>query len=201
MIKPTIKQVIVVEGRDDTRRLQEIFDVQTIETNGSAINAEIITRIKMAHELHGVIVFTDPDTPGMLIRNAVTQAIPAVAHAFLEQDEARPTHKGSLGVEHASDQAISHALASVYTIRDDSGDSNPPAIDQRDLIHLSLIGTRDAKARREYLAKTLRIGYVNGKQLLKRLKMFQISKAQVEKVMADFDAQKDSASEVERRIL
>lgn len=191
MTKPTIKQVIVVEGRDDTQRLQEVFDVQTIETNGSAINSEIITRIKMAHELHGVIVFTDPDTPGMLIRNAVTRAIPDVAHAFLEQDEARPAHKGSLGVEHASNQAITQALASVYTIRDESSDSEQPEIDRHDLLRLNLIGTRDAKARREYLAKSLRIGYVNGKQLLKRLKMFQISKAQVEQVMADFDAQKD----------
>lgn len=188
MTKPIIKQVIAVEGRDDTRRLQEIFDVQTIETKGSAINAEIITRIKMAHDLYGVIVFTDPDTPGKLIRNAITQAVPGVSHAFLERDEARPSHKGSLGVEHASPAAITQALARVYTV-EVSNEASPRAeILPGDLIALNLIGTADAKVRRDYLAKALRIGHVNGKQLAKRLTMFQIPLATVRDLMADYDA-------------
>lgn len=189
MTKEKIKQVIVVEGRDDTQRLQEVFDVRTIETNGSAINKETIERIKMAHELHGVIVFTDPDSPGQKIRNTVRHAIPNVSHAFLERDEARPNHKGSLGVEHASNVAIKEALAKVYTIKADDNNSDLIEISQNDLRYLKLVGTADAKARREYLAKELRIGYVNGKQLAKRLQMFQIPMTKVVELMAQYDAE------------
>ena len=54
--------VIVVEGRDDTRRLREIYpDIETIETNGSAIDEETIALIQKALQTREVIVFTDPD--------------------------------------------------------------------------------------------------------------------------------------------
>ena len=59
--------VIVVEGRDDTRRLREIYpDIETIETNGSAIDEETIALIQKALQTREVIVFTDPDYPGSM---------------------------------------------------------------------------------------------------------------------------------------
>ena len=63
-MKEKISQVIVVEGRDDTANLKRYFDVETYETRGSAINEQDIARIQRLHELHGVIVFTDPDFNG-----------------------------------------------------------------------------------------------------------------------------------------
>ena len=52
------KEVIVVEGRDDTRRLKEIFpEIETIETNGSAINTKTLAQIKLLNETRGVIVY------------------------------------------------------------------------------------------------------------------------------------------------
>ena len=63
-MKEKISQVIVVEGRDDTANLKRYFDVETYETRGSAINDQDIERIQRLHELHGVIVFTDPDFNG-----------------------------------------------------------------------------------------------------------------------------------------
>ena len=59
--KPKIEEIIVVEGKDDTRRLQEVFEVDTIETIGSAIDDTILDQIEHAQETRGVIVFTDPD--------------------------------------------------------------------------------------------------------------------------------------------
>ena len=63
-----IQEIIVVEGKDDTRRLREVVDADTIETIGSAINEEILMQIEHAQETRGVIVFTDPDFSGEKIR-------------------------------------------------------------------------------------------------------------------------------------
>ena len=83
------KEVIVVEGRDDTRRLKEVYpEVETIETNGSAINQEVLDRIKVLQEQRGVIVFTDPDFPGNKIRQAVMQYVPDCKHAHLQKGDA-----------------------------------------------------------------------------------------------------------------
>lgn len=59
-----IKEMIVVEGKDDTTAIKRAVDAETIETGGSAINKEIIRRIKLAQQRRGVIVFTDPDHAG-----------------------------------------------------------------------------------------------------------------------------------------
>ena len=183
--KKQIKQVIVVEGKSDTQRLNRLYQVTTIETNGSAVDERTLLEIKKAHELHGVIVFTDPDISGTKIRQAIVDAVPSVQHAFIERDEAKPSHKGSLGVEHASDTAIEKALANVYQLADPEGNAVEP-IAQKDLIALRLIGTPDAKDRRNYLSSQLHLGYVNGKQLAKRLALFQISLNQVATVLENY---------------
>ena len=185
MLFRSIKQVIVVEGKSDTQRLNRLYQVTTIETNGSAVDERTLLEIKKAHELHGVIVFTDPDISGTKIRQAVVDAVPGVQHAFIERDEAKPSHKGSLGVEHASDSAIEKALVNVYQLADPAGNAVEP-IAQKDLIALRLIGTPDAKDRREYLSSQLHLGYVNGKQLAKRLALFQISLDQVAAVLENY---------------
>lgn len=183
--KKQIKQVIVVEGKSDTQRLNRLYHVTTIETNGSAVDQRTLLEIKKAQEIYGVIVFTDPDISGTKIRQAVVDAVPNVQHAFIERDEAKPSHKGSLGVEHASDEAIEKALANVYQLADASDHQIKP-IAQKDLLALGLIGTPDAKDRRDYLSKQLHLGYVNGKQLAKRLALFQISLDQVAQVLANY---------------
>lgn len=77
------KQIIVVEGRDDTKRLHEAFgDVDTIETRGSAISEKTLALIKKAQATRGVIVLTDPDFPGEKIRKTISAAVPGVTHAF-----------------------------------------------------------------------------------------------------------------------
>ena len=59
-----IKEVIVVEGRDDTVAIRRAVEADTIETGGSAINQRILKRIALAQERRGVIVLTDPDHAG-----------------------------------------------------------------------------------------------------------------------------------------
>ncbi len=110
MTKLKIQEIVVVEGKDDTRRLQEVVDVDTIETIGSAINDEILMQIEHAQETRGVIIFTDPDFSGEKIRKTIMEVVPQAKHAFLPRQQARPKKQGSLGVEHASDEAILEAL-------------------------------------------------------------------------------------------
>src|SRR5699024_10778836 len=102
-----------------------------------------------------------------------------------EPNKTKPSHKWSLEVEHASGSAIENALVNVYQLADPAGNADEP-IAQKDLIALRLIGTPDAKDRREYLSSQLHLGYVNGKQLAKRLALFQISLDQVATVLENY---------------
>jgi len=170
------KEVIIVEGRDDTRRLKEIFpEIETFETGGSAIDEPKLTQIKYLQETRGVIIFTDPDYPGQKIRNTIIEQIPDCKHAYLDKRDARPKSGKGLGVEHASEKAIRDALFSAMT----PVKKREAQITQPFLMRLDLIGHRDSKEKRELLATKLGIGYVNGKQLQNRLNMFGITKEQV----------------------
>ncbi len=184
--KIKIQEVIVVEGKDDTANLKRFYEVDTYETRGSAIDEDDLERIERLHDLRGVIVFTDPDYNGERIRKIIMQAIPTVKHAFLQRDEAAPKSKTkgrSLGVEHASFEDLEKALSSVRGYYDDD---NQFDITKSDLMRLGLLMGGDSRKRREYLGEQLRIGYCNGKQLLKRLELFGISLAEVEEVMGEY---------------
>ena len=186
-MKEKISQVIVVEGRSDTANLKRYFEVETYETRGSAIDAADLERIKQLHDLHGVIVFTDPDFNGERIRRLIMEAIPSVQHAFLKPDEAAPKSKTkgrSLGVEHASYEDLKTALAQVTGQAKTQADFD---ISKKDLIRLGLLLRNDSRKRREFLGQELRIGYTNGKQLLKRLQMFGVGVTEVEEAMKKYD--------------
>ncbi|MFA1822362.1 ribonuclease M5 [Virgibacillus oceani] len=176
-----IKEIIVVEGKDDTAKINQALDADTIETNGSAVNKEILKRIKHAKDKRGVIIFTDPDYPGERIRHIVDEAVPGCKHAFLPREKAMDKHSAvkNLGIEHASSEDIKDALSAVHELMAKK-DSD---IQKEDLISYGLIGGTGAGKRREKLGERLQIGHTNGKQLLKRLTMFQITKDQFEKTM------------------
>ncbi|TMW69965.1 ribonuclease M5 [Alteribacter natronophilus] len=168
-----IKEMIVVEGRDDTKALRRVAECDTIETNGSAVDAEVIEKIKLAAERRGVIIFTDPDAPGEKIRRTVEQHVPGCRHAFLSKDEAR-SRRGAIGVEHASPEALLKALADVRT----AGSRTEEYITKNDLMSAGLIAGPGSREKRERVGKLLRIGYANGKQLHRRLIEFRISRGE-----------------------
>lgn len=180
----TIKEVIVVEGKDDTKQIAKAVNADTIETRGSAVPEDTLALIEEVAEKRGIIIFTDPDFSGEKIRKTVAEAVPNAKHAFLEKADGVPSKAGgSLGVEHASPEAIIAALSHVYTEATDQ----PEVISQADLIANGFVGRAAAKARREALGELLHIGYVNGKQLKRRLKMFQISRADFQAAVAKID--------------
>lgn len=167
-----IKEIIVVEGKDDTTAVQQAVSADTIETNGSAINAETIEKIRLAQQTRGVIIFTDPDFPGQKIRHTIASQVPGCKHAFIAKEEAIHKHGKGVGVEHASPETIRQALKDAQLMQEHT----PEVITYDDLIDAGLIGGNGAKWRREWLGKILKIGYTNGKQLHKRLMVFEISR-------------------------
>ncbi|WP_217588365.1 ribonuclease M5 [Lentibacillus saliphilus] len=175
-----VKEIIVVEGRDDTAKIKQVLDADTIETNGSALNQQTLDQIRHAQAKRGVIIFTDPDFPGQRIRSLIDEAVPGCKHAFLEKQEAKSRQANkSLGIEHASKEAIERALSVVYE-RQDAAQSD---ITREDLVSYGLIGGEGSSRRREQLGTRLNIGHTNGKQLLRRLTMFNINKQELDQAM------------------
>ena len=176
-----IKEVIVVEGRDDTTAVKRAVEADTIETGGSAINSRTLKRIALAQERRGVIILTDPDHAGERIRKIIEAKVPGCKHAFIPEKDA--TRKGDIGVENASPEAIRHALSKVHT----SFEGAESLISQADLIEAGLLVHSQAAARRMIMGNLLGIGYCNGKQFYKRLAMFQISREEFADALAKLE--------------
>jgi ribonuclease M5 len=115
-----IKQAIIVEGRYDKNTLSQIVDAPIFETNGFGIfkdKKRLAMLRKIAYE-RGVIIFTDSDGAGFVIRNFLKGALPKdkVLHAYIpdvygkERRKAEASKEGKLGVEGMSRQVILKAL-------------------------------------------------------------------------------------------
>lgn len=182
-----IKEVIVVEGKSDTVAVKRATNADTIETNGSAIDEEVLMRIEHAEQTRGVIVFTDPDYPGRRIRAIIEERIPTVKHAFLEKKKTIAKNGKGLGIEHATDEDIRLAIQAVYTIEEQPVFTIPLA----NLMQEKLIGHPEARRRRERLSEQLHIGQVNGKGLKKRLEMFRITPEQLKDAIAKIDREEN----------
>lgn len=176
-----IKELIVVEGKDDTTAIKRSVEADTIETNGSAISKETLVKIQHAQEKRGVIVFTDPDYPGRRIRAIIEEHVPGVKHAFLSKEKTIAKNGKGLGIEHAKEEDIRQALANVYTPKTEM--DVVPEIPLEILVEGKLIGHPNSKDRRTKIGELLKIGYTNGKQLQKRLSIFQISRQQLEEAI------------------
>lgn len=178
------KEVIIVEGRDDTKRLIETFgkNVKTIETNGSAIDEAVLDQIKAADKSFGVIVMTDPDFQGERIRRIIEQAVPTAKHAHVERSDAQAGKIGkSLGIEHVRADVIVQALEAVMTPSTDVVEF----IKTSELIQLQLIGSKESTKRRDYIAKVCHLGHINGKQLQKKLALYQINYEELKKLLKE----------------
>jgi ribonuclease M5 len=170
-----LKEVIVVEGRNDTLAIKRALDADTIETRGSAIGEEVLAQIKRAQASRGVIVFTDPDHAGERIRRIISREIEGVKHAFLAQHEARGKRK--VGVEHASPDAIRAALRSVRTEWTDPRDE--PPLTWEEYIELGFVGQPASSGLRREVAELLGIGYGNAKQFYRRLQVLCITREEI----------------------
>jgi ribonuclease M5 len=174
-----IREVIVVEGKHDTTAIQRAVRADTIETGGSAVNKEVLSRIEFAQRKRGVIIFTDPDHAGERIRSIVSKRVPGCKHAFLTQEEA--TLHNDIGIENAKPDAIRNALAAVRTEAEAEGTD----LEWADLYRAGLAGTDGSSVRRLKVGRKLRIGYANAKTFMKRCGMFGITRLEVAEALQE----------------
>lgn len=167
-----IKEVIVVEGKNDTINLKRFFDVDTIETHGLGLSKEAIEYIKEINNKRGIIVFTDPDSAGENIRRKLNYNIKGLKNAFVLKEDARTTKK--VGIEHASKEVLSKALENIITFNDGQN-----TLSYEDYLDMGLSGLKDSSLKREKLIKRFHLGKCNGKTLYKRLNMLGLSKEEI----------------------
>ncbi|MDR0846439.1 MAG: ribonuclease M5 [Lactobacillales bacterium] len=181
MSKIKINEVIVVEGRDDTNRLKQFFEVDTYETHGIGIDEKLIQELKTIAKKREIIIFTDPDYAGKSIRAHLEEAIPNALNAYLPRAEGVPKNKGSLGIEHASFEALKTALDKVRRNKND--DKNFTPVTSAQLNKLGLCGQANSRELREKVGDKLGIGYYNAKQLAKRLEINRITYEELKDVV------------------
>ena len=109
-----IKEIIVVEGRDDVTAVKRALDCELITTGGFGFPKGVMERIKAAQARRGVIIFTDPDFAGEKIRKKIAAEVPGCKHAFLPREEAKKD--GDIGIENASPESILRALNKVIEV-------------------------------------------------------------------------------------
>ena len=176
-MKPQIREIIVVEGTHDSERLKRFFDCETIVTHGRGIRREVIEAIKTARDACGVIVFTDPDTPGEALRAMIDKAVPGCMHAYIPKEKARTTRK--VGVEHAAYEDLKDALDHVMTL----AETVCEGISNEDMLEFGLLGGKDAAAKRRALAAALHISYGNAAKMRKEMNRFGITKETVKEIL------------------
>ena len=166
-----INEIIVVEGKTDSTILKELFDVDTIETHGLALDQKTLDLIKSMSQKRGIIVLTDPDYPGMKIRNQINEYVGHCQNAFVEKKDA--IGKKKVGIAEARKEAIIEALENVVTFSKDE-----ESISWNEFLSLDIVGHKEKRLK---VYELFHLGYGNVKTLFKRLNMAGITKTMIEK--------------------
>ena len=172
-----IQELIVVEGKNDTATLKQYFDCDTLETNGTDVTDFKIDLIRKAKEKRGVIIFTDPDSPGNRIRNQINRKVPGCKNAFVDKANAHTTKK--VGVEHASKEVLEEALSNLITYTEDPVEQ----ITAQDFYELGLMGREDSGELREKVGMALHIGTGTAKTMRIRMNCLGITKEELIEVL------------------
>ena len=166
MIK--IREAIVVEGRYDKNTVSQIVDAPVLETSGFGImkDKQQLALLRKVAASRGLIVFTDSDGAGFVIRNYLKGAIPAdqLKHAYIpdisgkERRKSAPGKEGKLGVEGMRPEVIVDALRKAgATIEGESTSHTIGNISKQDFMALGLSGGVNSKERRLELLKKLEL--------------------------------------------
>ena len=160
-----IKEAIVVEGRYDKNTLSQIVDAPIFETRGFGIfkDKAQMALLRQVAQRRGLIVFTDADGAGFVIRNHLKSAIPSqyLKHAYTpdifgkERRKSAPGKEGKLGVEGMRPEIILDALRKAGATVEGENSAPVHQIPKQDLMELGLSGSADASAKRLALLKKL----------------------------------------------
>ena len=165
MEKIKISQAVIVEGKYDKIKLSNIIDAFIIETNGFGIfkDKEKLSFIKKLADERGIIILTDSDHAGFMIRNHLSSAIPKdkITNVYIpdvfgkEKRKASPSKEGKIGVEGMEKEALLNAFERAKINCEIK--ENPDPITNYDLFELGLSGTPNAKENKRKLLKKLEL--------------------------------------------
>ena len=181
MEKLKIKEIVVVEGKDDISAVKSAVNCEVLDTNGLGLNKEKLNIIIEASKKRGIIVLTDPDYPGEKIRNLISSKAENIKHAFIEKE--KTIKDGDLGVENASKEDIVKAIKVAKPVLDSQED----IYTLKDMLDYGLIGKNNSSKKRKELGDFLNIGYCSGKKFLKRINSFRINRELLEKSLIDIE--------------
>lgn len=160
-----VREAIVVEGRYDKNTLSQIVDAPILETAGFGImkdKAQLALLRKVAQS-RGLIIFTDSDGAGFVIRNFLKSAIDGkyLKHAYIpdipgkERRKSAPGKEGKLGVEGMRPEIILDALRRAGATLEGETACTPNTITKQDMMALGLSGGPDSAAKRKALLHRL----------------------------------------------
>ena len=163
MAKPKIKEVIVVEGRYDKNTLSQVVDAVIVELGGFAVfnDKEKQAFLRKLAKERGIILFTDPDGAGFVIRNRVKGNIPEgrVLHAYVpdiygkEKRKRKGGKEGKLGVEGMKPDVLLTALRRAGATIDEESTVKGDPITKADMMDLGLVGPNSAEKRKALCRK------------------------------------------------
>jgi len=162
-----IKEAIVVEGKYDKNTLSQILDAPILETSGFGIfkDKQQMLLLRRIAEKRGLIVFTDSDGAGFVIRNHIKSVIPGkyLKHAYIpdvmgkERRKTTPGKEGKLGVEGMHPAVILEALRRAGATIDGETEKSESSITKADMVELGLSGGTDSSIRRLAMLKRLNL--------------------------------------------
>jgi len=169
-----IKEVIVVEGKNDAAAVRRAVDAEIIITSGFGLTKQTLELIKKAQEKQGVIILTDPDFMGEKIRKIISDRIKGIKHAFIPVEDAK--YEKDIGIENAQPQSILKALSMAKA----EIAEKRTEFTVLDMTEYGLTGLPDSAVRRRKLGAQLGIGYTNAKQFVNRLNAYGVSREEFE---------------------
>ena len=167
MVKLKIQEVIVVEGKYDLNKLKQMIDGIVITTDGFGIfhNHEKMELVRRMAEKRGVVILTDSDGAGFVIRNHLKSCLPKdqVKHAYIPDIYGKESRKrirskeGKLGVEGMSPEIIKKALINAGVAIDGEATRGGGNITKADLYMMGLSGTPNSADNRQKLIAALNL--------------------------------------------
>ena len=159
-----IQQALVVEGRYDAHKLRQLVNAPVFETSGFGVmnDKKLLSLLRRVAEKRGLIILTDPDGAGFVIRNFLRGALPKdrVLHAYVpdiygkERRKAKPGKEGKLGVEGMDEETILQALQNAGAMAASGGAVREP-ITKYDLYACGLSGGAGSREARKKLLHAL----------------------------------------------